>query len=80
MAKTKEELNELKKECEALTNKLQDLSEDELELVTGGGIKEWFEKIGEMTNKTKPVGSNPILGETKSANDDQMGSRQFWEK
>ena len=50
----------MKKECEALTNKLQNLSEDELELVTGGGIKEWFEKIGEMTNKTKPVGSNPI--------------------
>lgn len=62
MSKTPEELNELKNECEALTNKLKELSEDEIELVTGGGIKDWFDKIGEMTKKVVPVGSNPILG------------------
>ena len=36
MAKTKEELNALKRECEALTTKLQELSEEELKMVTGG--------------------------------------------
>ncbi|MCQ2911634.1 MAG: hypothetical protein MJ244_05525 [Clostridia bacterium] len=37
MAKTKEELNNLKQELETLTTKLQELTEDELKLVTGGG-------------------------------------------
>ncbi len=63
MSKTQEELNTLKEECEALTNKLKELSEDEIELVTGGSdIKDWFDKIGEMTKKAVPVESNPILG------------------
>ena len=34
--KTKEELTELKKEVEALSEKLAELTEDELKLVTGG--------------------------------------------
>ena len=34
--KTKEELNALKEEVEALIKKLAELSEDELKLVTGG--------------------------------------------
>ena len=36
MAKTQEELNQLKIEYEALNNKLNELSEDELGYVTGG--------------------------------------------
>lgn len=56
MAKTHEELNELIKECEALANKIQDLSEEELELITGGGIKDWFDKIGDMTKKVNVSG------------------------
>lgn len=36
MAKTQEELNELKAKCETLSAKLQELSEDELKEVTGG--------------------------------------------
>ena len=36
MAKTQEELNELKNEYETLNNKLQELTEDELGYVTGG--------------------------------------------
>ena len=39
MAKTKEELNELKKEYEILNNKLKELTEDELEIVVGGIVK-----------------------------------------
>ena len=36
MAKTQEELTQLKTEYEALSTKLQELSEDELNMVTGG--------------------------------------------
>ena len=36
MAKTQEELTQLKKEYETLNNKLKELTEDELRLVTGG--------------------------------------------
>ena len=36
MTKTKEKLNELKNEYETLNNKLKELSEDELSIVTGG--------------------------------------------
>lgn len=36
MAKTKEELNQLKTEYESLTTKLQELSKDELDIVSGG--------------------------------------------
>ena len=38
MAKTKEELNELKNEFESLTFKLRELTDDELNIVTGGGL------------------------------------------
>ena len=36
--KTKEELNELKEEVEAVNKKLAELTEDELAQVTGGGV------------------------------------------
>lgn len=36
--KTKDELNALKEEYEALGSKLKELTEDELEAVTGGSI------------------------------------------
>ena len=41
MAKTKEELNELKQEYETLTTKLKELTDEELKEVTGG----WSPKI-----------------------------------
>lgn len=37
MAKTKEELNQLKVEYETVTTKLQELTDDELKQVSGGG-------------------------------------------
>ena len=40
--KTKEELNVLKKEVEALNKKLSELTEDELRLVVGGTGTEFF--------------------------------------
>lgn len=36
MAKTKEELNKLKKDYEDLSNKLQELSQDELDYIAAG--------------------------------------------
>ena len=36
MKKTKEELNTLKQEYETLNNKLKELTEDELNMITGG--------------------------------------------
>ena len=36
MTKTKEELEQLKSECETLNNKLRELSEEELNVVIGG--------------------------------------------
>lgn len=45
MAKSKEELNLLKNECETLTNKLKELTEDELNAVVGGsgnGVKTYY--------------------------------------
>ena len=36
MAKTKEELNKIKEEVEAVNEKLHELTEEELEQVTGG--------------------------------------------
>ena len=35
--KTKEELNEIKRELEAVSEKIKELTEEELEQVTGGG-------------------------------------------
>ena len=37
--KTKEELNALKEEVEALSKKLLELTDEELEQVSGGGVK-----------------------------------------
>ncbi|MBQ0036947.1 MAG: hypothetical protein KBT35_08550 [Firmicutes bacterium] len=39
MKKTNEELSILKQECEKLDSKLRELSEDELDLVTGGASR-----------------------------------------
>ena len=56
--KTKEELNELKNEYETLTTKLQELSEDELDEVTGGvNIWDIGVKLKERFN-TGLLGSN----------------------
>ncbi|MCQ2911637.1 MAG: hypothetical protein MJ244_05540 [Clostridia bacterium] len=38
MAKTQEELDELKNELESLTFKFRELTDDELNIVTGGGL------------------------------------------
>lgn len=48
--KSKEELNALKEEVESITRKLAELTDEELEQVTGG---EWYssEKDKDNTNK-----------------------------
>ena len=42
MSKSKEELNELKKRYENLTEEIRELSEEELEEVTGGQYPKWI--------------------------------------
>ena len=42
--KTKEELNALKNEVEALNKKLAELSEDEMKEVVGGDLDEWIDR------------------------------------
>ena len=44
MSKTKEELNKLKEDVEAVNEKLSELTEDELAQVTGGIDKEFLAK------------------------------------
>lgn len=56
MAKTKEQLVSLKQEYESLTNKLKELTDDELKLVLGGvGVDT---KSADYDDKTKP---NPYV-------------------
>ena len=64
MAKTKEELNELKEEIETLSQKLGELSDEEMEEVTGGsGVLDFYKKIGEgiknIGKKVLPIVSDP---------------------
>ena len=65
MAKTKEELMQLKTEYETLNNKLKELSEEELDYVNGGTIWDIAVKLKEkfMSNNSSnnggKVGINP---------------------
>ena len=75
MAKTIEELNELKQEYESLATKLQELTEDELKQVTGGypdplGEYLTFDFLDNQTEKNgilKDASSTAIYG-TKGSN------------
>lgn len=63
MAKTKQELQQLKSECEDMSKKLNELSEDELKEVTGGTIWDIAVKLKEKlfgsSNDNSKVGVNP---------------------
>ena len=70
MAKTNEELNELKQEYESLATKLQELTEDELKQVAGGypdpqGEYLTFNSLDNQTEKIsilKDASSTAIYG------------------
>ena len=53
MAKTQEELNALKDEVETLNEKLKELTEEELNQVTGGGV----EINDKIKGEIRPLGS-----------------------
>ena len=62
MAKTKEELQQLKQEVSDIAGKLSELSEEELEQIASGGdmdlhgIEDFFKKMGKgIRNIVKPV-------------------------
>ena len=52
MSKTKEELNEFKKEIEDLNEKCRELTEEELKEVTGGIIDTYQKITGEKLDLT----------------------------
>ena len=60
MAKTKEELKKLQEEVQQLNQKLGELSQEELENVTGGDFRDFLKKIGKgIKNVVEPVLKNP---------------------
>ena len=62
--KTKEELNSLKEEVEALNKKLAELSEEELAQVTGGlapGSGYWQKIGGSAGAAVKPEAVMPVI-------------------
>ena len=79
--KTKEELNKLKEEVEAVNEKLQELTEEELAMVNGGGVIAQVK--GEdivKTNTTealqgKPVGVAVIASEGQPGSEMRFGVR-----
>ena len=54
MAKTKEELNQLKQEYESLNNKLKELTEDELQIVVGGALQNEY-YVGNSADEKRGV-------------------------
>ena len=61
MSKSKEELNKLKEEVEAVNEKLQELTEEELEQVNGGG----GHAIGFGTAWVRITTDYPLLGDNE---------------
>ena len=51
MSKSKEELNKLKEEVEAVNEKLQELTPEEIAQVTGGAASGFDEKRGPVLTK-----------------------------
>ena len=52
MSKSKEELNALKEEVEAVNEKLAELTPEELEQVNGGARADWYQQIPGTSPKT----------------------------
>ena len=50
--KTKEELNKIKEEVEAVNEKLHELTEEELAQVMGGARADWYQQIPGTSPKT----------------------------
>ena len=65
MAKTKEELNELKKEFEVLTNQLRGLTDEELMMITGGIVRGGTDAhlLGDVINPARF--DHPVVGTYK---------------
>ena len=68
--KTKEELNEIKRELEAVSEKVRELSDEELEQVVGGDLDEKFvigvRLIGTIIQDRNRKGLGIDLGTTDS--------------
>ena len=63
--KSKEELNALKEEIESVNEKLQELTEEELEQVTGGGTPIGLPIVAHDFNFLKDKNTSVIVTESK---------------
>ena len=61
MAKTKEELNIMKKELESLATKLQELDDEEIEDIVGGGLNYYVNKKNINFDLIRGPGSRPDI-------------------
>ena len=61
MSKTKEELNALKKEVEAVNEKLAELTEEEIAQVNGGGLATLAYAVGGGGHPTVAGGARPEM-------------------
>ncbi len=71
MAKTQEELNQLKQEYEKLNNRLKELTKDELKQVIGGTHCSIYEGSGSMIHA-------PTFGETTNEGEVKPASTKSW--
>ncbi len=74
--KTKEELNRLKTEYAAMNEKLAELSDNELEQVTGGTARPLFQALNQLLQRPIEI-PNSILQNTTSQNTANSGTEGY---
>ena len=74
--KTAEELYELKEEYAAMNEKLAELSDDELEQVTGGTARPLFQALNQLRQRPIEI-PNSILQNTTSQNTANSGTEGY---
>ena len=78
MAKTQEELRELKQKIEDLNKELLKLSDEEINEVVGGSeIYGWFEKIGKNIQRVSPQPSITITQTAPQAPEEILGGKIY---
>ena len=70
--KTQEELKELKEEYKTLNNKLKELTEDELLLVTGG---DWYDVLKKIGGGTKQVAEEVLKPSSVVSPEETLGGK-----
>ena len=74
--KTKEELNALKEEVETVSEKFHELTEEELEQVTGGTARPLFQALNQLLQRPIEI-PNSMLQNTISQNTANSGTEGY---